>query len=138
MNSINLRLLLPQRAYVMLYDSSYGCPTKDWLLKKFYPWFKETRWQNDISRWTRKNDCDNFAAAFHVYAQDAHALTTQGDEGLAVGIFCYFANKPGLQGAHAINCAVVENDELIFIEPQTGEQYTLTQQEIDSCFFVCF
>jgi hypothetical protein len=133
MTADEIRTTFPAWMPPFCYDVSYAVPTRDWLLNKFYPWFKSERWGGGLSAWTRKNDCDNFARAFCVYCQDAHALTPQGDEGLAVGEFCYQAAA----GPHAIVCAFTDAGR-IFIEPQTGKEITLTEQEIKSCFRASF
>lgn len=122
---------------LMCYDADYDRPTTKWLTNSFYTWFKNTRWEGDLSKWTRKNDCDNFARAFCTFAQDAHALSTGSAEGLAVGEFCYVANSARVKGPHAIVVAFTELG-MIFIEPQTGEQITLTPEEKQTCFHVVF
>lgn len=137
MHKFELWLLLPDNVAPFFYDETYAKPTNSWLFDKFYPWFKAHRWSGSLHRWSRKNDCDNFARAFCTYAQDAHARTSGNDaEALAVGEFCYHASS-NVQGPHAIVCAVTE-DGLIFIEPQTGERLNLTPQEISTCFRVSF
>lgn len=119
------------------YDASYGKPTEDWLLNKFWPWFRDTRFEANKHKWTPKNDCDNFARRWAMECQDAHADTDQGDEGLAVGEFCYHASSGAVQGPHAIVVAITDQG-VIFIEPQTGQRLTLTPNEIISCFRVSF
>jgi hypothetical protein len=137
MTRADIQPFFPAWAPVFLYDESYARPTNDWIFNKFYPWFKTKRWNNDVSRWTRKNDCDNFARAFCVFAQDAHADSVGStDEGLAVGEFCYIGSSH-VKGPHAIVCAFTE-DGLIFIEPQTGQRLALTPSEIQTCFRVSF
>lgn len=119
------------------YDETYAVPSRDWLVNKFYPWFRDVRWAENRNKWTPKNDCDNFARRFVVECQDRHAdskpdITAQG---LAVGEFC-FVRRDGT--AHAIVVAVTEFPGLTFIEPQTGQLLSLTQQEENSCFRVSF
>lgn len=123
LSGVRLNATLP-----LLYDASYACPAMRWLTKDFYPWFKAKLAEQGLS-YDRRHDCDNFARKFCVYAQDAHALTQGGpqDEGLAVGEFLYVSAKVG---PHAIVVAFVENMEMIFIEPQTGEVLNLTPEEI--------
>lgn len=118
------------------YDTTYARPTNNWLFNQFYPWFKATRWAGNLDKWTRKNDCDNFARSFCAFAQDAHVPTTNGADAVAVGEFCYVGSTH-VQGPHAIVCAFTE-DNLVFIEPQTGQRLALTPTEIQSCFRVTF
>lgn len=92
-----------------------------------------------LNKWTRRNDCDNFARSYAQSANDCHALTLQrlgeDPEGLAVGEYHYFSTK--LNGWHAIVVAVTENG-LTFIEPQNNRLLVLTSQELRSCVFCYF
>jgi hypothetical protein len=134
LNQDDIRSYFPHWVAPFCYDVSYAMPTKDWLLTKFYPWFKAQRWGGNWSTWQRKNDCDNFARAFCVFAQDAHAASAGSDaEGLAVGEFCFHSTS----GPHAIVCAIVETG-IIYIEPQNGTELKLTKQEEQSCFRASF
>ncbi len=136
MTADEIRAAFPAWSRVMCYDATYGKPTVEWLLRKFYPWWKARRWEGNLDKWTRKNDCDNFGRAFAVAAQDAHADTNQADEGLAVGEFCYIGSSH-VQGPHHIVAAFTD-EGLIFIEPQTGQRLALTPAEIQTCFHAAF
>lgn len=116
-------------------DVSYAKPTLKWLQGPFWDWFQKTRWDLGLSKWTRKNDCDNFARAYAQAAQDCHSLTSEDSDALAVGEFWYHREKGG---AHAIVVAVTDQPGLTFIEPQNGQILKLTEQEFQSCFFVRF
>lgn len=127
-----LRSFLPFSAPFYAADSSYAKPTLEWLLGDFWSWYWECRIRLGLLNWNRRNDCDNFARAYSQYAADCHALTSgNDDEGLAVMEFWY---KRDQGGKHAIVAAVTDKG-IVFIEPQNGKQITLTQQEIDSCYF---
>jgi hypothetical protein len=121
---------------VICYDVDYNLPTTDWLLNKFWPWFQKTRWDGNLSKWSRKNDCDNFARAYVTFCQDAHARSFGSAEGLAVGEFCYHGVSH-VKGPHAIVAAFTE-EGLIFIEPQNGQRIALSPGEITSCFHAAF
>lgn len=123
-------------AQVLCYDTTYDLPTVDWIQNKFYPWFKKTRWNGDLSNWSRKNDCDNFARAFCVFCQDAHVLSSGTADALAVGEFAYIANAD-VKGPHAIVAAFTD-EGLVFFEPQNGQRLALTPLEIQTCFLVRF
>lgn len=136
MTSFQLRQLLPLSAPVLFSDATYAKPTIRWLKGEFWDWFQKSRWDLGLSRWTRKNDCDNFARAYAQAAQDCHSLSVgNNSDALAVGEFWYHQAKGG---AHAIIIAVTDRPGLTFIEPQTGGELTLTEQEFQSCFFVRF
>lgn len=136
MTEQELRSSFPTWTHVMCYDTTYARPTAAWLVDKFYPWWKVNRWNSNLDKWTRKNDCDNFARAYAVACQDAHAETEQGDEALAVGEFCYIGSSH-VKGSHAIICAFTDEGR-IFIEPQTGQRLKLTPEEIQTCYHAAF
>lgn len=126
MAGVPIRATLP-----LLYDASYARPSTRWLTRELYPWFKARLSEQGLAN-TRRHDCDNFARKFCVAAQDAHALTAGNDaEGLAVGEFLYHSAK---LGPHAVVVAIIEDNEIAFLEPQTGELLNLTPSEISSCF----
>lgn len=129
-----LRLSVPLSFGGIYSDETYAIPTRRWLLEDFWAWFYERRLELGLMKWTRNNDCDNFARAYAQYAADCHALTSDQTEGLAVGEF-YYRQASG--GGHAIVIALTDVG-VIYIEPQTGKQLELTQEEIGSCFFVRF
>jgi hypothetical protein len=119
---------------VWLPDASYTRPTLRWLQGAFWDAFREDRF-NKVGRYSRKNDCDNFARAYAQLAQDCHAMSTGRDaEGLAVGEVFYITRKGE---GHAIVCAFTDQGRK-FIEPQTGRVIDLTENELLSCTFVRF
>lgn len=133
MTATELRAEFPAWVQVIFADTEYAKPTLRWLTDKFWPWFQRQRFNLGLNRWTRKNDCDNFARAYAQAAADCHALTGGNElEGLAVGEFFYI-RKDGV--AHAINVAFTDSGK-VFIEPQTGEVIFLTPIEELSAFHV--
>lgn len=115
-------------------DESYAAPTLRWLQGAFWDSFQADRFAK-VGRYTRKNDCDNWARAYAQHAQDCHAQTAGTEaEALAVGEF-FYTRSDGT--AHAI-CAALTEQGLTFIEPQTGAALTLTPAEIMSCTFARF
>ncbi|HEY1109137.1 MAG TPA: hypothetical protein VGE76_10910 [Opitutaceae bacterium] len=136
MNFLEIQLAFPD-CRVVAPDEGYAVPTRDWLLGPFWAWFQKDRWARGLTKWERRNDCDNFARAYAQAAQDCHALSNGSDqEGVAVGEFFYTQAKGG---GHAIVAAFVDSPaRLIFIEPQTGREVTLTPEEQASAFFVRF
>ncbi len=132
MTSAEIRLLFPVWSRGVFYDVTYALPTTRWLFDEFVPWFRTQRFKANRHKWERKNDCDNFARAFAVFAADAHNEGRSDLEGIAVGVFCYIGSSH-VRGPHAITCAITE-EGLIFIEPQTGQRLALTPAEIQTCF----
>lgn len=116
-------------------DDTYARPTLAWLQGPFWQSFRADRWAK-VGRYTRKNDCDNWARAYAQHAQDCHAASAgNDDEALAVGEF-FYTRADGL-GNHAICVAITERG-LTFIEPQNGAVLELTPAEIASCSFARF
>lgn len=120
---------------LIIADRTYGKPKKDWLLEVFYPWLSRELKRDGISGWQESFDCDDFATVYRVMAQVCHANTRNGAEGIAIGEVFYTRDNGG---QHAINCAFVENEQLIFIEPQNGQQTKLTDKELGSIWYVRF
>lgn len=108
-------------------DGHYDLPSLNWLLDYCIKWVSQR------APWTEKFDCDDFAFAFKVACQEAHRKGSGLSDGLAVGVIFY---RPDRGGGHAINFAVVGDNEVVFIEPQTGERLCLTKSELESVFFV--
>lgn len=114
-------------------DDTFARPKLSWLLGAFYDAFREDRF-NKVGRYSRKNDCDNFARAFAQLAQDCHAISAGSDaEALAIGEFFYQSRN----GPHAIVVAFTDAGRK-FIEPQTGRVLELTEGEAMSCTFARF
>lgn len=118
-------------------DRSYACPTLNWLkmvfaeaLETFQSEFSQERWDQDI------NDCDDFARAAAFYAQWLHHNTKAPKAAALAFGELWFQQKTG--GWHAINCAVVEDNKLVFFEPQNQTVIQLTDDERLSCALVRF
>jgi hypothetical protein len=138
MTQAEITAFLPVWPPPWYYDTGYAVPTSRWLFRDFLPAISLARHRAGKSTYTRRNDCDNFARAFAVAAQDAWADSPgvrSDDEALAFGEFCY--HRADGRGAHAINVAITD-EGLVFIEPQTAERITLTPAEIATAFRVSF
>jgi hypothetical protein len=139
---------MPPKNFVVS-DKDYFCPTidmlKDELFPKYWKWLQSLK----LTRWVHKWDCDNFADAFKLFCCGYHNQNLQDDgEGIAVGVINYRANSKaenGLQGGHAINMVYIDNGKNddgtnnfypVFIEPQNGKFYKLTEEEFNSIWTV--
>ncbi len=137
MTADELRSQFPFYTPVIISDSTYAKPTTGWLRDKFWPWFQKQRFDLGLHRWTRKSDCDDWAAGYCYSAKICHALSVGDDaEGLAVGEFFYIGTSH-VQGPHAIVVAFTESGKR-YLEPQTGQLLALTPSEESSCFHVRF
>lgn len=115
-------------------DDTYARPTLAWLQGPFWESFREDRWAK-VGRYTRKNDCDNWARAYAQHAQDCHAVSNgNDDDAVAVGEFFYTRSTGA---SHAIAVAITEHG-VTFLEPQNGTVLPLTPAEIATCTFARF
>ena len=130
-------------------DSNYFCPTKELVINEIFPrywkWMQSLKW----SRWVHRWDCDNFADAFKLFSCGYYEQVIDSSaNGIAIGVINYMANQraeDGIKGGHAINTIYAQdqkNDDgtdnfnLLFLEPQNGKFYNLTQEEFDSIWTV--
>ena len=105
---------------VFVADRDYSCITRATLFDELCPWYKEQLAKYGVFKWEDTHDCDDFARSFPVFAQFAYRQKTMiKGQGVAIGE-CWF-NRP--EGGHAINFAIIENKDVIFIEPQLGRIY---------------
>jgi hypothetical protein len=132
-----------------LSDTDYFCPTvdmlKDELFPKYWKWLQALK----LTKWVHKWDCDNFADAFKLFCCGYYDQVIESEaNGIAVGVINYMANSKaenGLQGGHAINIVYIDNGKNddgtnnfypVFIEPQNGNFYNLSQEEFNSIWTV--
>lgn len=118
-------------------DFYYYLPNKHWVFNEFAKSLDSLlNFLNNNTPNSASNDCDDFARAGAFLAQTLHSRTSpDSNAGLAIGEFWY---KKDSGVAHAINIIVVrdyENLQLLFLEPQTGKEIILTENEKNSCFF---
>lgn len=111
-------------------DKDYGRTTKQWITKDYADWwYDKFLAEHGLNLWAKTFDCDNFANLFHSYAQLAHGLRMQQlmiqspPEGVTAGWFCY-VQESGRK--HRAIVAIVEDDDLIFIDPTPGKSRNLT------------
>lgn len=115
-------------ARIVTADSDYAVPERDWLLGVARTLASER------APYSAANDCDKFAMALKLKAQELHAKANPGIDGLVVGI-CFY--KPdAMATGHAINWSITEGRALWFLEPQTGEELVLSSSERRSVSFV--
>jgi len=120
---------------VVIRDSSYACPQKQWLLYPYYNYYVKILKSFGVASYRSDWDCDDFASLYANVAQICHRKMTSGKEGLAVGE-CYYKKENGEY--HAVNVAIVENNDIVFVEPQTGGELELNSCEKASIFFLRF
>jgi len=121
---------------IFIGDKTYSIPNKSWIKKEYYNIYKKFMQDNQLYQWKENNDCDQFASIYRILAQSLHAKQLQSSaESITVGEMWYM--KDGY-GGHAINLVVVDNFQVMFIEPQNGVQLNLTQEELNTCWLIRF
>lgn len=120
-------------------DASYAAVDGDWLIGELYPAFHRFLSRNGVWKWDEQYDCDNFTRMFCAFSEIAHykAGREVEDEGIAVGEFWYGKGGDYRKG-HAIVIFYQEEGKPRFLEPQTGREIQLTDEERASCYFVRF
>lgn len=124
---------------VILKDTAYAEVSSAWL-RGYYDDFRKTLFREGVVRWEETFDCDDFASFFVSLASVRYFTTTWSTsreaQSLALGEYWY--RPQGLRGqAHAIVTAVTERGQ-IYIEPQSGQEVRLTDDEKLSRFYVKF
>jgi hypothetical protein len=124
---------------LVLCDEEYVSPGKTWLRGSFADTLQGNLKALGLSDWKPEAfDCDKFARLAWAFATIDHARTPgRPAAGLAFGIFMY--QPDGFtSGGHAINVVIcgANAEDILFFEPQTQREVTLTQEEIESCYCV--
>lgn len=119
---------------IFLRDRNYAFVDTDWLVNKTQAILKDNK-RSGLAfgpRW----DCDNFANDLVLQVSKEHARTGGVDaEGVAVGWVMY---KSGKVGYHIAVVTISPDRELLFLEPQTGSLFELTEEEEKSvCVVYC-
>jgi hypothetical protein len=123
-----------KKANKIITDANYARPTTDYLLGKFYEFYRAWMSEHSLGVWTAKYDCDNFASTFYTFAQICHFKSKRPEQGIAVGELYYFIDGGG---GHVVNMAITEKG-LIIIEPQTGKEVELTETEKENAMLIHF
>lgn len=124
-------------------DERFIGPTRAWVTGTFGPAWAEALRKLGLETYQPEAwDCDKFADLCRSYAELLHARTPDRpikDAALTVATFCYVIESTG--GGHAIVAFFIpqgESFEVVYLEPQTGEEKKLTKQEEASCMALMF
>lgn len=133
-------------------DVSYWLPSKDFLITKLLPTFRSS----NFVPYSNKFDCDDFSRFFALFSQTFYTrvVINKGMEGIAIGEVHYLKKSPPLlnltiagkvlevpffeYSKHAINCVVLDDLSILFIEPQSGQEIQLSDEELKSIYYVRF
>lgn len=136
---------------LIISDNTYWLPSRDYVSIRFLPNFIKI---NRI-KYSIKFDCDDFSRKFSVWAQEFYTKTVMNKNMESIAVCELFYMKkiqplnlrigdiivelPWMRCArHAINCIVLDDLSLMFIEPQSGQEVTLSDDEIKSIYFCRF
>jgi hypothetical protein len=121
-------------------DTAYAEVNSAWL-KSFYPEFRAEIFRQGVVEWDERFDCNHFASYYVALAQTRFFIAAWGKstpaQTLALGTFWYFPKRSRPGNGHAIVCALTERG-LLFIEPQSGKELTLTAEERASVMLTAF
>ncbi len=135
-------------------DSTYWLPSREYVTEKLLPMFRHT----NKMVYTTKFDCDDFSRQFAFWTQLFYTKTVINKEMEAIAVSEIHYMKKSRVGAiklslplevdipipfyvyekHAINCIVLDDLSVIFVEPQSGQQEILSDEEIKSIYFCRF
>lgn len=125
-----------------LSDRDHAVPTRAWIVDQAIPAFHGLLDQLGVLGYAKESwDCDDYAMAFVWFCRMLHARTVAQGKlapcGIAVG-HLWLTLASGVK--HALCVAVVDDNELILIEPQPVENpiLTLSENEEQSCEFLQF
>lgn len=123
-----------KKAQVFVTDKDYARPTTNYLLGKYYDFYRQWLIEHKLYTWKDRWDCDNFSSTFYVFAQMCHIKSSRPEQGIAVGEM-FFMQDSG--GGHAVNLAITEKG-VIIIEPQDGKEIFLSENELENTHLIRF
>lgn len=115
---------------------SFFYPTKDWVEKRFVPYWFEYRKRNKLVYDVDATNCESFAFQAHFASQELEG------KNITFGVFFYVPDENDKRNiGHAVNILLInigDKIEIHFFEPQTGKFIDLSFTEITSCDFYYF
>lgn len=119
--------------------TNYAVPTLTWLQGPCYEAFKKRYWDDNLTVWTVRWECRDFARAFACFATECWALTAGNDpsDALSVGEIWFLRTPGDPSSGHAV-CPIITDNGLQFLEPQTGLICDMSPEQLSSRFFVRF
>lgn len=135
-------------------DNTYWLPSREFVSTKLLPQYQLI----NKATYNTKFDCDDFSRQFAFWSQlfFARVVINKQMEAIAVAEVHYLKRTSVINikikipleieipipiftyEKHAINAIVLDDTSVIFIEPQTGKQEILSEEEIKSIYFCRF
>lgn len=126
-------------------DNTYWTPSKEWIDNQAIPYFRKFMSDQEITKWDKRFDCDDFARTFVTltHLNYFHFKKEKDFEGVAVAEVWYRPDpKYSLDDTkyedHAIIVFVLNNQTLLFIDPQNCLEQHLTKFELEHIRLVKF
>lgn len=137
-NTYALEAALTRFSRIQFADDTYVLPSrkfvKDVILVAYSKFITEYR-----LTYNSRFDCDDYSRTFSLFASICNNLDgPAGYQGIAVGELWYMKEEIVGKTSHAINVIVTSEQEVIFIEPQTGNILHLSDAEIQSVKMIRF
>lgn len=125
---------LPLRGHIA--DPNF-VPVRKEALPFLYQDFRDVLFRQGLARWDPSFDCNRITSLYISLAQARHAVqrfyVSGAPSSLALAEVWF---KPDKSKTYHTIAAVVTEDGLIFIEPQTGKEWKMTPTERQSIYFV--
>lgn len=132
-------------------DISYWLPSREFVITKLLPMYRTV----NLIPYSEKFDCDDSSRFFASYAHAFYmrVVINKSMQSLAVAEVHYQKRTRSMNitikdtpinipwyvyEKHAINCIVLDDMSLMFIEPQSGLEVQLSNEELGSIYFVKF
>ena len=119
-------------------DEAYAEVNSAWLAR-FYDDFRSELFRLGVVGWNERFDCNRFTefyiglAQARFYRESFHSATKA--RALAIGPYWYLRENG--HGSHAVIQVLTERGR-IFIDPQTGDEVSLTPRETSLAYFQFF
>jgi hypothetical protein len=137
-NTYALEAALTRFSRVQLADDNYVLPTRKYVNDVILVAYSKFVADNRLS-YSSRFDCDDYARLFAMFASLCNNLDgPAGYQGIAVGELWYMKEELIGKTTHAINVIVTSDQEVIFIEPQSGNLIHLSDAEIKSVKLIRF
>ena len=140
MNKIAILAQMGAGSPIVFGASEYGVPLLSWLTGQFYTDYRARIFDESNQDWLPKWPCREFARSFACFAQEAWAKTPgtpDGETSVLVGEYWF---KPDasrgmpVDEGHAV-CFALTDQGLVYIDPQNGTLWQMSDTERDSNYF---
>ncbi len=137
-NTYTLEAALTRFSRIQLSDDTYVLPTRKYVKDVILVAYTKFIIDNHLV-YNSRFDCDDFARTFALFASVCNNIDgPAGYQGIAVGELWFMKEELIGKTSHAINVIVTADQEVIFIEPQTGNIIHLSDDEIQSVKMIRF